>query len=141
MSQPILIPFPLFKGMPVATVGTSLTTSVLDIDVPQFRNILPRVTGMFLYGLTENVAAADFEWNVGFISGMDRSHEAPPIDITVGNVNFDSTLPYGARNPEYVTVANFLLESRLQAWWRNKNQISGVKSANITAVLYVRLAS
>lgn len=141
MNDPVIFTFPLFKAMPVITNGTALSKSTLDLDVPRFRNLLPRVAGLFLFGLTENAVSTDLEWNVGFISGMDRAHEAPPIDITTGNVNFDSTLLYGARNPEYTTVANFLLESRLQAWWRNKSGISGAKTGAITAMLGVRLVA
>ncbi len=129
----------LFKSLQVSTNGASTgddaAKSYLDLQVPQIRNMLPQASGLFVVGLTENAVATDFEWNIQFISGFDRIHEAAPINIAASNLDSAS----GMRSAEYTTTSNFLLESRLRLWWRNKNGISGVKNAQLSAVLGVHL--
>lgn len=135
-TSPIIL-LPLFKSMSITTVGTSLTKSSVDLNVSQFTNILPRLAGIFVIGLTENVAAADLEWNVNFIPGFDRQHEGPAIDIA--SADFDSTLAAGVRSAEYTSVTAFLPSARLQVWWRNKSGVSGVKTAVISGILGIHL--
>lgn len=132
-----IIYLPVFKTMSVTTFGTSLTKSTIDIDLPQFSGMLLRASGIFVMGLTENVAAADFEWNLAFIPGFDRQHEGTALDIATSP--FDSTIPAGVRSAEYTTVAPFLPSSRIQAWWRNKSGVTGVKTAQISAILGIHL--
>lgn len=133
-SSPILL-LPLFKGLQVSTNGTAQSKSYMDIYLPQLRNLLPQASGLFLVGLTENSQAGDFEWMVQFISGFDRVHEASPIDISNTPLDAASAM----RTAEYTTTANFLLESRLRLWWQNHAGVSGIKSAQLSAVLGVHL--
>lgn len=135
--MPAVVLLPLFKGLSVTTNGTALAKSYLDLNVPQVKSLLPQAAGLFVIGLTENSQASDFEWNVSFISGFDRAHEALAIDIGASNLDSAS----GMRTAEYTTTTNFLLESRLQLWWRNKSGVSGVKTAQLSAVLGVHLLS
>lgn len=135
MSTQAIILVPLFKGLTVTTNGTALSKSTLDLNVPQVRNLLPQAAGLFIIGLTENSVSTDFDWNVAFISGFDQAHPAAAIDI--GSSALDSAS--GMRTAEYTTMTNFLLETRLQLWWRNKAGISGAKTAQLSAVLGVHL--
>lgn len=135
--SPILL-IPLCRGMSATTNGTALSKSTYDLQVPQLTNLLPRVAGLFVFGVTENVAAADFEWNVAMLIGFDRQHEAPTA-VDIASVTFDATLSAGARSAEYTTVSNFMPHCRLQVWWRNKAGITGVKNGTMSAILGVHL--
>ena len=125
---------PLFRGLAVTTNGAALSKSLLDLDVPRFRNLLADCESIFLVALTENAIATDFEWNVAFVSGFDRAHEQPsPIDIAAAP--FSSTAPNPVRSAPYTDLSKFLLDSRLQPWWRNQAGINGARSGVISCVL------
>lgn len=132
-----IVYFPLFRALTVSSNGTALSKSTLDLQVPGISEVISQAAGLFIIGLTENVASTDLEWNVAFISGFDRNHEASAIDINT--VTFDSTMTAGARSAEYTTTSNFLPSTRLQVWWRNKAGISGVKTATLSGVLGVHI--
>ncbi len=129
----------LFKDMPVTTLGTSEGVTILNLEVPQIRGILPKAASLALYGLVTEVAATDFEFNVAFIPGFDRNHEVPGSPFNIASAWFDATPTGGSRSADYATLGNFLPEARLQAVWRNKLNITGVKNARISAMLIVTL--
>ena len=138
--QSNVILLPLFRGLAVTTTGVALGKSVLDIDVARVRALLPRCTALFLVGLVENVPSTDLEFNVGFFSAYDRDHHpVSPIDIAATPIT--SASPQGTRSLDYTTTANFLPDTRLQAWWRNPAGVSGAKSGLISAILGARLSS
>jgi hypothetical protein len=117
------------------TNGVALSKTTLDLDVPGLNQALLQASGVFLVGLTELAASTDLEWNLALISGADRAHENAAFDIASNP--FNSAAVGGVRSPDYVTLTNFLLESRAQLWWRNPTGITGEKRARITAVLGV----
>lgn len=130
---------PLFQRLALTTNGTQGSKSVLDLNVPQLRTLLSQASALFLVGLTEQAPSTDFEWNVAFYSGFDRDHQpATPTDVAAAA--FTSATPQGQRSADYTTVANFLLDTRLQLWWRNPNA-TGAKSGIVSAVLGVRLST
>ncbi len=125
---------PLFRRRALVTTGTALQKSFEDLDIPRFRHALPRCTGLFMIGLVENVPSTEFEFNVAFFSGFDRDHQpATPLDIAASAINSSNT--QGVRSADYTNVQNFLLDSRLQLWWRNPAGISGVKTGVASAIL------
>ncbi len=137
--MPKVLLFELFKDMPVTTNGVAESATVLNLEVGPFRGILPKAASLALYGLVTEAAAADFEFNVAFVSGFDRNHEMPGSPFNIASAWFDATPTGGSRSSDYTTVANFLPEGRLQATWRNKANVTGVKNARISAVLIVTL--
>jgi hypothetical protein len=77
---------------------------------------------------------------VAFYSGFDRDHQqTTPIDISA--TTFTSATPQGVRTPDYSATTNFLLESRLQLWWRNPSGINGAKAGIVSAVLGIRMST
>ena len=137
MASTPIVYFPLFRAMVVTSNGTALSKSTLDLQITGISEAFAQAQGVFVIGLTENVANTDIEWNLSFISGFDRLHEAAAIDINV--VTFDSTMGAGARSADYTTATNFLPSTRLQVWWRNKTGISGMKTAHLSGILGVHL--
>lgn len=74
------------------------------------------------------------DWDVAFNSGFDRNHELSQfIDIAATPIS----IPGPIRTPDYTTTSNFLLECRLQLWWRNHVGVSG-PTAVLSAVLGAR---
>jgi hypothetical protein len=139
-TTPNIILIPLLHRLTLTTSGGPLTKASLDLNVPQVRNQLALADGIFVIGLTEGVASADFEWMVAFYSGFDRDHQqATPIDLSA--TTFTSATVQGVRTPEYTTTTNFLLESRLQLWWRNPSGVSGAKAGIVSAVLGLRMST
>lgn len=137
-SNVVLIP--LFFRLPVVTAGVALTKRTLDLDVPKFRSMLPQCTSMFLVGLTEGASAADLEWNVAFWSGFTRDVQVGnPIDIAATNMT--AAAVQGQRSADYTVVANFLLDSRLQLWWRNPANSTGVNAGVVSGALGMRLST
>lgn len=136
MESSILL-FPLFQDREFITNGEALSESSLDLDVAKFRTILPRCAGLFLIVNTQGLPGSTYmEWNVGFYTGFDRNREkGTRYDIAATSFSANGA----ERSVEYTTTANFLLESRPQAWWRNKAGISGVYSCRASAVLGARL--
>ena len=135
-----IVILPLFHRLPLTTAGVALSKRTLDLDVARFRDLLPRCSAIFLMGLTESASPADFEWNVAFWSAFTRDAQiGNPIDIA--SVAMSAAAPQGQRSAEYTTVANFLLESRLQLWWRNPTNITGVNAGIASGALGLRLSS
>ena len=135
-----IVLIPIFHRLALTTNGVALTKSTLDLDTPQVRSLLPRCQGIFLVGLTEAVAAADFEWNVAFFSGFTRDVQ-PNTPIDIASTNMTAAATQGQRSAEYMTVANFLLESRLQLWWRNPANVTGVKSGIVSGAIGLRVSA
>ena len=139
-TTPNIILIPLLQRLTLTTSGGALVKSTLDLNVPQVRNQLALANGIFVVGLTEGVAATDFEWMVAFYSGFDRDHQqTAPIDVSA--TTFTSATPQGVRTPDYSATTNFLLESRLQLWWRNPSGINGAKAGIVSAVLGIRMST
>lgn len=132
MPQSRILVLPLLKRYKASTDGTTNPVDY-DLEVPEFTNILPYAESLTLLTLTEGAPAPDFEWNVGFLSGFDRSHHGSFTAIVTSNITANGS----ARSSAYTTVANFNLDSRLQL--RVKGASSGVKSATLSAVLLVQL--
>ncbi len=131
---------PLFRRLVLTTTGTALQKSVMDIDVPRIRGLLPRCEAIFIFGLVENVPSTDFEFNVAFFSGFDRDHQpATPLDIAATAIT--SVNVQGVRSLDYNTTPNFFPDTRLQPWWRNPSGISGVKTAQASAILGLKLST
>lgn len=134
-SRVILIP--LFRDMSVATNGSPLSKTTLDLDVPRVRELLPHAEAIFLIVNTGGLpTAAVVDWNVAFISGFGREH-VPPSAVDISSSAFD--VDGAKRSAEYTTLTNFLPDTRLQAWWRNASGVNGPKSAALSAILGVRL--
>lgn len=132
-----VILLPLFQRLTLTTNGTQGSKNVLDLNVPQLRTVVAQASALFLIGLTEQAPSADFEWNVAFFSGFDRDHQpATPTDIAA--TAFTSANPQGQRSADYTTVTNFLLDTRLQLWWRNPNA-TGAKSGIVSGAIGVVL--
>jgi len=131
---------PLFRGFAATTNGGALSKSLLDIDNPRVRTMLPHCAAIFVIGLVENVPAADFEFNLAFFSGVDRDHQ-PPSPIDIAATPFTSAASQGVRCPDYTAVQNFLQDCRIQAWWRNAAGVNGLRTGLITATLGFRLST
>ncbi len=131
---------PLLKGYKASTDGTD-TSIYLDLDVPAFTELLPYAESMTLLTLTEGApASGNFEWNIGFLSGFDRGHQGSFLKLgpqNTANITANGSLRHAA----YSTILNFNLNSRLQLLVKNKDNVSGVYSATISAVLLVQLVS
>lgn len=127
---------PLFKGLALATEDTQGTQTPLELDVPAVRNLLPHCEALFLFALTEGVAANMIDWNVAFYSGFDRNHQpSSPINIASSPLG----APGSSRTLDYDDVGNFMLDTRLVLWWANKTGVSGVKTPILSAVLGARM--
>ena len=137
MSDPNFAWFPLFTGLMVTTNGAALSPSTLGIPLPQLSRALQQSRGLCIVGLTELVAGADFEWNIGLISGFTRNNENARFNIATAN--FNATALGGVRSPELVDLTKLLLESRLQLWYQNAAGVNGPRTARISAVLGSRL--
>lgn len=131
MPQSRIIIIPLLKRHKASTDGTTGNVDY-DLDVPEFTNLLPYAESLTLLSLTEGAPGTDFEWNIGFLSGFDRTHQGNFTAISPSNINTNGS----ARSSVYNTIANFNLDSRLQL--RVKGATSGVKSATVSAVLLVQ---
>ena len=129
----------LFKDMPVATNGVALGITILNLDVPRFRGVLPSAASLAVFGLVTEAAAADFEFNVGFVPGFDRNYEFPNTPFYIASSWMDSAATGGVRSADYNQTANFMPEARLQIASRNKAGVTGVKNARISAILMVTL--
>jgi hypothetical protein len=136
--QTKIILIPLFKDREVSTGGNDQPV-YYDLDIARFKAILPYAVSLTLYTLTVGAPSAnEFEWNVVFNSGFDRDHE-----ITAGSPSFKllgtniSANGPGKSATPYTTLANFMLESRLAIMAKNKDMLSGVRTARCSAVLAV----
>lgn len=136
MNRTKTILIPCCARLTASTDGTT-TPVYYDLDVPEFRLILPYADGLTLYSLTEGAPANnEFEWNLVFRSGHDRHHETADIN-KIGPTAHISTSG-SARHSAFTDTTKFLLESRLQISVNNKTGVSGVRSATISAVLAVQ---
>ncbi len=129
----------LVKDLQVSTNGTPTGVTVLDLEVPRFRGVLPSAASLAVFGLVTEAAAADFEFNVAFVPGFDRNHEDPGAPFYIASAWIDSAATGGARSADYPQDSKFMPEARLQLAWRNKAGVNGVKTARVSAILMVTL--
>ena len=125
--------FPILNKYRIVTNGNAWgagTTILVDLDVPEFSELLPEAEEITLFTLGESMTV-NLRWGIFLCSGYSRSFEAPPVQIggTVGAVN-----PESLRHAPYNTVASFQLESGLQLGFGNSTGTaleSGIVSATI----------
>ena len=129
--------FPLFKNMSVTTLAGGQTQTKLDLDVPGFRDALIQAEAIFLVTVMDAPAGNVVDWNIEFISGLNRQHERNPVPI----VPTAFTNPGVARSADYNTTTEFLPESRLQLWYANHLGVTSANTAVISAIVGVRMLS
>jgi len=127
--------FPLFKNMSVTTLAGGQTQTKLDLDVPGFRDALIQAEAIFLVTFTDLPAGNVVDWNIEFISGLDRQHERNPVPILPTAL----TNPGVARSADYTTTTEFLPESRLRLWYANHVGVTSANTAVISAIVGVRM--
>lgn len=132
---------PLFKGLRVATTGVTGSAGVysyIDLAVPGFSEVLMYAESLTLVSCQRGGPASnEFEWNVEFIPGFDRENENAAIAIASADIAADGA----ARAAAYSTVTNFTSSARLRIRLKNKDTVSGVRTALISAILLVKVTS
>ncbi len=143
MSESAIILIPIVVAFRIVTNGVqggqAGDTTTLTLDVPKFRNLLPRCAGLRVYGLIEGVATNIITFNLAFFSGLNRDNEIPggPFNIAAAGLSAAGS----SRSAENNTDTNWHLDSRLVLTYGNYNGVTGVNSARISAVLAARLAT
>ena len=135
MNRTKIILIPLLSKYQASTDGTDVAVYI-DLDVPEFKGLLPYVDSLTLYTLTEAAPASnEFEWNIVFRSGFDRDHETSDINKIGPSANI--SVSGSARQSAFTDTTKFLLASRLQLLLKNKTSTNGVRSATLSAVLAI----
>lgn len=138
MNRTRTVLLPLLKGFKAHTDGVSSgspTPTYFDLDIPEFRLLLPYAESLTLYSLTESGPAAnEFEWNIVFRSGYNRFHETSDINkIAAANITTNGSVRHAVFND----TTKFQLESRLQLAVNNGASVSGVRAATLSATLAI----
>lgn len=135
MNRTRIVLIPLLTRYAASTDGTDVAVYI-DLDVPEFKSLLPFADSLTLYTLTEAPPSnSEFEWNIVFRSGYDRDHETADINKIGPSANISSS--GSARHSAFTDTTKFMLASRLQILLKNKSAVTGVRSATLSAVLAV----
>ena len=104
----------------------------LELDVPEFVDLLPHAEELTLVSLSEG-HATNFRWGLFFFSGFDRNSEA-----SIVQVGADISAAGSLRHSAYTTVGSFMLESRLLVGYGYNTGSAAVLSAVASGALLVR---
>lgn len=128
----------LFRNLRIVTSGVTGASNVyerIDLDSPALRDALLDAESVTLITGTVSPSAPNVEWNIEIVPGLDRDMEAAAFAIA-GDVSASGPL----RSAAYTTLTSFLPHARPVLRYKNKNDISGVLTAQITAILLVKKA-
>ena len=136
--------FSLFVSLRVATdgsTGAANTYTNLDVQLPRgAAEAILRAESIELITLQKNGPQnGELRWNMDLISGMDRDNEnAAVTQLASADIQAnDATV----RQAAITALGSFLPHSRLRLRLRNDNGVTGVRTAVITAMLLVKVAS
>jgi len=133
--------FPLFTKLRIATPGTTGAGGVytyIDLDVQGLSQAVLTADSLELITLQKGANGNDLEWNVELIGGYDRDNEVTAIPLSATDINTNDA---PVRAAAVTSVANFLPHSRLRIRVKNRNSVTGVNSALVSAVLLVKIAA
>lgn len=137
MSQPRRKVISLFQNFRLNTTGVTGAGGVysyIDLDVPALNGVLIYAEELAIEHLqVGGPASGELEWNIELVPGFDRNNEKAAVALVTADINADGT----ARNAGYTTVTDFMTNGRLRIRHKNKNAVSGVRSALISAYLLV----
>lgn len=138
-----LIAVPLFSRLRVSTDGVSGANGVyayIDLDVPGLSELILAAEEVGLVVLQDGTSGSNnFEWNIELIGGYDAFNVVTAVPLSSSDINANS--PYVARLTPITGAANFLLYSRLRLRFKNKNSLTGVQAAVLSATLLVKTVS
>ena len=141
MSQPRRKVISLFQNFRLNTTGVTGAGGVysyIDLDVPGLNGVLIYAEELAIEHLqVGGPAAGELEWNIELVPGYDRNNEKAAVALVAADINADGT----NRNTGYTTLADFMTNGRLRIRHKNKNTVTGVRSALISAYLLVTMLS
>lgn len=131
----------LFQHFRLNTNGVAGSAGVyayIDLDVPALGRLLILAEELTIVHVQSGGPTGnELEWNIELIPGYDRNNEKPAVALVPADIVADGT----NRNAAYTVTADFLPTGRLRIRHKNKNTISGVRSALIGAYLLVTTIS
>lgn len=144
MGQPRRKVISLFQNFRLNTTGVTGAGGVYSyidlVDVPGLNGLLIYAEELAIEHLqVGGPGANELEWNIELVPGYgyDRNNEKAAVPLVAADINADGT----NRNTGYTAVADFMTNGRLRIRHKNKNGVSGVRSALISAYLLVTVLS